>query len=162
MTESNNNIKRLTFAGLTLILLCAIALVGIFAFSILTRSGEPANLITAKQVTQKFLESIHGGDIGLAHLMLSENFSPSISVEQFAELVHQDEEIFSAYESWEICDWGLFVGDGYVIDTSGLLYYGNRKIVTQISLHKDSDSVWRIQGFRFRSDVEPVEFGLCK
>ena len=93
--------------------------------------------------------------------MLSEKFSPSVTVEQFAILIDQDENIFSTYRNWEICEWGLFISDGYVIDTSGLLYYSSGEIVVQISLHQDSDSVWRIQGFNFRTDIAPTPFGLC-
>jgi len=48
------------------------------------------------------------------------------------------------------------------MDVNGLLYYEDGVIVTQISLHKDSDTVWRIQGFRFMPDLEPEPFGLCQ
>lgn len=150
------------FIGLIVTFLCVIPLLSIFAVLLLGGKGEPANINTATRVTQEFLERIHDGDIESAHSMLSEKFNPAVTVEQFAILLHQDENIFRAYNNWEICDWGFFISNGYVIDTSGLLYYDNRKIVVQISLHKDSDSVWRIQGFKFRSDINPVPFGLCQ
>ncbi len=121
MTERANTFKKILFTGCIVISLCAVALLGSFAFMLLSGKGEPANLNTATRVTQKFLESIHAGDIESAHSMLSEKFSPSVTVEQFAILLHQDENIFHAYNNWKICDWGLFISDGYVIDTSGLL-----------------------------------------
>jgi hypothetical protein len=160
MKERLHTDKKILFIGLAVIFICVVALLGIFAHSLGGR-GEPANLKTASRVTQNFLETIHTGDVELAHSMLSEKFRPPVSVQQFAVLLHQDENIFSTYNRWEICDWGLFINDGYVIDTSGLLYYDSKKIVVQISLHKDSDSVWRIQGFRFRPNITPTPFGLC-
>jgi hypothetical protein len=162
MKESSQIFRKASFIGFITIFLSVVALLVVFAFLLLGRKGEPANLNTATGVTQKFLESIHAGNIKAAHSMLSEKFNPSVTVEQFATLIHQDDNIFQAYDNWKICDWGLFISDGYVIDTSGLLYYDNEKIVVQISLHKDSDSVWRIQGFRFRSDIDPMPFGLCQ
>jgi hypothetical protein len=94
--------------------------------------------------------------------MLSEKFFPPISPEQFAALIEQDEDIFNTYQKLEICEWGIYMNNGYIIDTSGLLFYGDGVVVVQISLHKDSDSIWRIQGFYFRLDVTPTAYGLCK
>jgi hypothetical protein len=152
--------KRILFAGCLTIILCG-SLVSIFA-SIWWRAMRDVNLNTATQVTQEFVENIYHGNIELAYSMLSERFSPPISQDQFSELLQEDHTIFSTYEKLEICDWGVFIDDGYVIDTSGLLYFQGRPIVVLISLHKDSDAVWRIQGFRFRPDIDPVPFGLCE
>jgi hypothetical protein len=94
--------------------------------------------------------------------MLSEKFIPPVTKDQFMALIQQDEKKFRTYQKLEICDWGFFVSDGQVIDTQGLFYYDNKAIVVQISLHKDSDSIWRIQGFNFRTDINPTPFGLCQ
>jgi hypothetical protein len=161
MKKRHPMLNKLLLAGCSIIFLFIVVL-GIFAFLSFNGKGEPPNLITAMHVTQEFLESIHIGDIELAHSMLSEKFSPPVSVEQFAMLIRQDENIFHTYLNWKICDWDLFISDGYVIDTTGLLYYDSSKIIVQISLHKDSDSAWRIQGFKFRADVTPTPFGLCQ
>jgi hypothetical protein len=124
--------------------------------------GEPATLAVPERVDKEFLQAIHDGEIAKAHAMLSEKFVPQISQEQFAELIQKDEKIFSTYKSFDVCDWGFFISDGRVITSSGLLHYEGGVIVVEISLHKDSDSTWRIQGFQFRSDVDPIPFGLCK
>jgi hypothetical protein len=145
----------------TLFSLCFLC-VGIFAFVLWGGGGEPANLGVATRVSQKFVGYIHNGQIELAHSMLSEKFSPPVSKDQFAALIQQDERIFRTYQRLEICDWVFFISAGRVIDTSGLLYYEDGVIVIQISLHKDSDAVWRVQGFRFRSDIDPKPFGLCQ
>ncbi len=161
MKEKPHIHKRALFVGCFVFFLCA-AILSIFIFLLLKGKGEPANLITATRVTQEFLESIHVGDMQSAHSMLSEKFRPPVTVEQFAAFIQQDQNIFNTYRDWQICDWGVFIGDGYVIDTSGLLYYESKSIVVQISLHKDSDSIWRIQGFKFRTDISPTPYGLCQ
>jgi hypothetical protein len=135
---------------------------GIVAFLLLGGKGEPANLSTATRVTQEFLENIHAEDIELAYSMLSEKFNPPITKDQFMALIQQDEKFFKTYQKLEICDWGFFISDGQVIDTQGILYYDNKAIVVQISLHKDSDAVWRVQGFGFKPEVNPKPFGLCQ
>jgi hypothetical protein len=162
MREKRYAFRKTLIVGFLVICLCVLTLYGVSTFLIRDRNGDPANLNTAARITQEFLASIHDRDIKSAHSMLSEKFYPPVTEGQFAELLHKDENIFHAYTNWEICDWGIFISDGPVIDTEGLLYYDGRKIVVQISLHKDSDSIWRIQGFRFRPDIEPVPFGLCQ
>lgn len=150
----------ITFSSM-LILLCFVC-GGIFVFALWGGGGEPATLNTATRVSQEFIKYIHNGEIELAHSMISEQFRPPITKDQFAELVHHDERIFKTYQRYDICDWGFYISNGRVIDVSGLLYYEGGVILTQISLHKDSDTVWRIQGFRFRPDVGPEPFGLCQ
>jgi hypothetical protein len=113
-------------------------------------------------VSQEFIEHIHNGEIALAHSMISEKFEPPITEDQLVALIRQDERIFTTYQRYDVCDWGFFISDGRVIDVSGLLYYEDGVILTQISLHKDSDAIWRIQGFRFRPDINPEPFGLCQ
>ena len=160
MKETPRIFKKSLLVGFIVVFLCIAS--GIFSFLLLNGKGEPANLITATNVTQRFLKAIHSGDMELAHSMLSERFNPPVTVGQFTELIQRDQDIFSTYHNLEICNWGLFVSNGYIIDTSGLLYYGSGIIVVQISLHKDSDLIWRIQGFNFRSDINPTPFGLCQ
>jgi hypothetical protein len=162
MQERSRAFIRVFLKGFIAIILCVVAILASFAFLIMNGKGEPANLKTAQRVTREFLESIHTGDIELAHSMLSEKFSPSITVDQFGILIHRDNNVFGTYRKWEICDWGFFMSDGYVIDTSGFLYYEGARIVTKISLHKDSDSIWRIQGLNLRPDITPTPFGMCK
>lgn len=152
--------RTMLFASCITIMLCG-SLVGI-GFVLRNWNRESVNLTTAVHVTNEFLENIHTGDVESAYLMLSEKFSPHISIDQFSELVEQDKDIFSTYQNLDICDWGVFVNDGYIIDTSGLIYFEGGTIVVQISIHKDADAVWRIQGFRFRPDIDPVPFGLCQ
>lgn len=147
---------------ISVIVLCFSLGVGVFACVLFGEGGEPANLGVTTRVSQEFVGHIHKGQIELAHFMLSEKFSPPITKEQFEELVRQDEKIFKTYQTLEVCDWGFFISDGRVIDASGLLHYEDGVIAFQISLHKDSDTVWRVQGFRFRPDVEPKPFGLCE
>jgi hypothetical protein len=134
----------------------------VFAFSLWGGGGEPATLAVAERVDQEFLQAIHNQQIDVAHAMLSEKFIPQISKEQFAKLIKQDEKIFSTYKKFDVCDWGFFVSDGRVITSSGLLYYEGGAIVVETSLHKDSDSVWRVQGFQFKSDIDPKPYGTCK
>ncbi len=143
-------------------LLSCFVCAGIFAFALWGGGGEPATLDVATRVSREFIGHIHNEQIELAYSMISEKFSPPVSKDQFAVLVHQDQRIFETYQKLEICDWGFFISDGRVIDTSGLLYYEDGVIVFQMSLHKDSDTVWRIQGFRFRPNIEPKPFGLCQ
>ncbi len=154
--------KRIVISGCSVIAMCLLCGFGIFAFTLWGGGGEPATLAVAERVDQEFLQAIHDGQIAKAHSMLSEKFVPQISEEQFAELIQKDEKIFSTYKGFNVCDWGFFISDGRVITSSGLLYYEGGVIVVEISLHKDSDSVWRIQGLRFRSDVDPKPFGMCK
>jgi len=153
--------KVVIISGSLLILLCFVC-AGIFVFALWGGGGEPATLNVATRVSQEFIENIHRGEIELAHSMISEEFTPPITKDQLAELVHQDERIFKTYQKFEICDWGFYISDGRVLDTSGLLYYEDGAIIVQISMHKDEDAVWRIQGFRFRPDIEPKPFGLCQ
>jgi len=154
--------KKVALGGCSLIVLCVLCGFGIVAFALWGGGGEPATLAVAERVDPAFLQAIHDGQIEKAHAMLSEKFVPQISPEQFAELIRKDEKIFSTYKRFDVCDWGFFISDGLVITSSGLLYYEGGMIVVEMSLHKDSDTVWRIQGFRFRSDVQPEPFGLCK
>ncbi len=154
--------KRVVIIFSSMFLLSCFICAGVFVFALWGGGGEPATLRVATRVSQEFVEDIHNEQIGVAYSMISEKFSPPISKDQFAILVHQDERIFKTYQTLEICDWGFFISDGRVIDTSGLLYYEDEVIVVQISLHKDSDTVWRIQGFRFRPDINPKPFGLCQ
>lgn len=144
------------------ILLILVFCLGIVLFALWGGGGEPATLNVATRVSQVFIEHIHDGQIDLAYSMLSKKFSPQITIDQFSKLIQQDERIFRTYQKIEACEWSFFISSGRVINTDGLLYYDDRVIRVQISLHKDSDSIWRIQGFRFRSDVDPKLFGLCK
>lgn len=150
----------ITFGSL-LLLLCFVC-VGIVLFALWGGGGEPATLNIVTQISQEFIEYIHNGQIESAHSMISEHFNPPVTKDQFAVLVQQDERIFKTYQKFEICDWGFFISNGRVIDATGLLYYEDGVMVVQISLHKDSDAVWRIQGFRFRPDIDPKPFGLCQ
>ncbi len=154
--------KRIMIGGCGTVILCLLLGFGAFAFAMWGGGGEPATLDVAERVDREFLQAIHNGQIETAHAMLSEKFSPQVSEEQFAELIQQDTRIFSTYEKFDVCDWGLFFSDGRVIDSSGLLYYEDGAIVVQISLHKDSDTVWRVQGLQFKSKIDPEPFGLCK
>lgn len=156
------NLTKIACIAISAFVLCISLGVGVFAYALLGGGGEPANLSVATRVSQEFVRLIHNGQIETAHSMLSEKFSPPVTKEQFVELIRWDEKIFTTYQRLEICDWGFFISDGRVIDAGGLLYYEDGVIVFQISLHKDSDTVWRVQGFRFRSDVEPKPFGLCE
>ncbi len=143
-------------------LLSCFVCAGIFAFVLWGGGGEPATLDVATRTSREFIGYIHNEQIELAYSMISEKFSPPVSKDQFAGLVHEDQRIFETYQRLTICDWGFFISDGRVIDASGLLYYEDGVIVFQMSLHKDSDTVWRIQGFRFRPNIEPKPFGLCQ
>lgn len=154
------NLKRLVIGLCSAIVLCIVSVVGVWAFALWGGGGEPATLLVATQMTREFVQAIHDQKIDVAHSMLSENFSPKISKEQLAALIEQDEEIFNTYQELDICEWGFYVSNGRVITTTGLLYYENGVIVVEISLHKDADAVWRVQGFRFRSDITPTPFGL--
>lgn len=154
--------KKIAIWGCGAILICVLSIISVYAFALWGGGGESATLAVATRVSQDFVQSIHDQQIEDAHAMLSEKFNPQITVEQFSRLVRQDEKIFSTYKRLDICDWGFFISDGRVINTSGLLYYESEAIVVEISVHKDSDSVWRVQGFQFRSDVQPTPFGLCK
>ncbi len=154
--------KKTVIIFSSLILLFCFVCVSIVMFALWGGGGEPATLDVAARVSQEFVEHIHNGQLEVAHSMISEKFSPPITKDQFAALIEQDERIFNTYQKLEICDWGFFISDGRVIDANGLPYYQSEAIVVQISLHKDTDAVWRIQGFRFRPDIEPVPFALCK
>jgi hypothetical protein len=157
-----HHVRVLTYL-VVFIVLCILAITTSVAIRLLNQRGEPANPNTIRHVSEKFLEAIHTGDIESAHSMLSEKFSPSITTSQFSELVMQDKEIFDTFVGMEMCEWGVFIEDGYVLDSTMLIYYGNnRRIMAQISLHKDSDNVWRIQGFRFKPDVDASPYGLCR
>ena len=153
--------KIILLASCITVILC-ILFVSLIGFALWWANRESINFNTAKQVTLEFVENIHYGNIETAYSMLSEKFAPPITMEQFSELIQQDQAIFNTYEQLDICEWGVFYHNGYIIDTNGLLYYKGGAIFVQISLHKDSDAVWRIQGFKFSSDIEPVPFGLCK
>jgi hypothetical protein len=144
------------------IMLTCFVSISLVLFALWGGGGDPANLGVATRVSQEFVQYIHNGQIETAHSMLSEKFSPPVTTEQFAELIQQDERIFKSYQKLEICDWGFYISDGRVIDAGGLLYYGDGAIAFQISLHKDSDAVWRVQGFRFRPEIAPEPFGLCQ
>ena len=149
------------------ILGCAVFLLfimclGLIFFVLWGGGGEPATLNVATRVSQEFLEYIHNENITLAHSMISEKFKPPLTKDQFEALIRQDERIFRTYQRYDVCDWEFFISDGRIIGVSGLLYYEDGVILTQISLHKDSDAIWRIQGFRFRADTPPIPYGLCE
>lgn len=154
-------IKIALFLGCAILLACFI-FVSFFVFALWGGGGEPATLAVAMRVDQEFLQAIHNQKIDIAHEMLSEKFSPQISKEQLFALIQKDERIFSQYKRFDVCDWGVFISDGRVITSSGLLYYEGGVIVVEISLHKDSDHIWRIQGFNFKADISPSPFGLCQ
>lgn len=154
--------KKVIVIFSSLILLVCFICTGMFIYALWGGGGEPATLNVATRVSQEFIEYIHNGQIELAHSMISEKFDPPVTEDEFAALVRQDERIFKTYQKFEVCDWGFFISDGRVIDVSGLLYYEDGVVAVQISLHKDSDAVWRIQGFRFRPDIDPKPFGLCR
>jgi hypothetical protein len=145
--------------GCSVVFVCILTLI---ALSWIVHVREGVNLVNATKVDREFIENIHDLEIDRAYLMLSEKIYPFITKEQFSALIYQDEHIFKEYDNLEICDWGVYIDNGLVIDTTGLLYYNSKAIVVQISLHKDSDSVWRVQGFRFSSDISAEPFGLCK
>jgi hypothetical protein len=154
--------KKIAIGGCSVIVLCLLLGFGIYAFALWGGGGEPATLIVAERVDQEFLQAIHNRQIDTAYAMLSEKFTPKISKEQLAELIQQDEKIFSSYKKFDVCDWEFYISNGRVITSSGLLYYEGGVIVVETALHKDSDSVWRVQGFQFRSDIAPKPFGFCK
>jgi len=158
----STRLKKLVIGSCGVIALSIVVVAGLLAFALWGGGGEPATLNIAIRVTREFVQAIHDQQIDTAYSMLSEKFSPQITKEQFAALIQQDEDIFNTYRELNICDWGFFISDGRVITTSGLLYYGGAAIVVEISLHKDSDTIWRIQGFQFRSDINPTPFGLCQ
>lgn len=135
---------------------------GLIFFVLWGGGGEPATLSVATRVSQEFIEHIHNGDITLAHSMISEKFEPPLTADQLEALIRQDERIFTTYQRYNVCDWEFTISDGRGIGVSGLLYYEDGAIVTQISLHKDSDAIWRVQGFRFRPDIDPEPFGICQ
>jgi hypothetical protein len=87
---------------------------------------------------------------------------PRPTIQQFEDLIRKDESIFAAYETLDVCDWGLFWQNGLVIDEQILLHYERTAILVRVSLHKDSDAVWRIQGFYFDAAADTAPFGLCK
>jgi hypothetical protein len=154
--------KRVAIGGCFVIALCLLSIIGLFLFALRGGGGEPASLAVPVRVNREFVQAIHNQQIDVAYTMLSEKFSPKISKEQFALLTQKDQKIFSAYKKLDVCDWGFFISDGRVITSSSLLYYEGGVIVVEVSLHKDADSVWRVQGFRFRPDVSDKTFGLCK
>ena len=134
------------------ILLFLVLCLGIVLFTLWGGGGEPATLSVAMRVSQVFIEHLHRGQTDIAYSMLSEKFSPRITLEEFSKLVQQDDRIFKTHQNFEICEWSFFISNGRVINTDGLLFYEDGVIRVQIYLHKDSDTIWRIQGFRFRSD----------
>lgn len=73
-------------------------MIGVYAFTLWGGGGEPATLEVATRVSQEFVQAIHDQQIETAHAMLSEKFSPQITVEQFSKLVQQGEKIFSTYK----------------------------------------------------------------
>ena len=144
---------------LVIFLLCGF---GVFAFALWGGSGEPATLAVPIRVDQEFLQNIHDQQIDSAYALLSEILIPHISKEQFVALIQKDKTIFSSYKKFDVCDWGFFISIGRVLTSSGLLFYNGGEIIVEITLHKDADSVWRIQGFKFRSDLDPKPYGFCK
>jgi len=140
----------------------AVIIVGLLAFLLWGGGGEPATLSVPIRVDSEFLQAIHDQDIDLVYGLISENFKPPISKDQLVPLIQQDQKIWDNYQRFDVCEWGFFLSDGRVITSSGLLYYTGGAIVAEISLHKDSDSVWRVQGFRFRPDISPKPYGLCQ
>ena len=105
------------------IVLCAICGFGIYAFSLWGGGGKPATLGVAIDVDQAFVQAIHDQRYETAYAMLSEVFVPQISIDQFTKLIQRDGLIFSTFQRLDVCDWGFFISNGRVIDSSGLLYY---------------------------------------
>lgn len=153
--------KTLIIFGCVIFSFC-FTCVSIYIFALWGGGGEPATLTTATRVSQEFIGYINAGEITSAHSMISEKFKPPLTESQLEALIRQDERILKTYQRYDVCDWGFFISDGRVIDVSGLLYYEDGVILVQMSLHKDSDAIWRVQGFRFRSDIDPEPFGLCQ
>jgi hypothetical protein len=153
--------KALLPAVLILILLC----LGFGAYTGIDFIQNLSNgkyLNAATSAAQSFLQHIHSGDIDAAYTMLSEMFQPQITRDQFVGLVQQDKLVFSTYRQFRVCEWGLYMDKGMVVDLHGLVDYDNGALVTQITLHRDSDAVWRVQGFRLDSSAIPRPFGICK
>lgn len=154
--------KKLVIGGCCAVGLCTLGMLALYVLIFWGKDGEPANLAVATRVSQQFVQAIHDQQIETAYGMLSEKFSPPITLEQFEMLIRQDEMIFLTFERLMVCDWGFYISDGRVMTTSSLLQYEDGVIVVEISLHKDSDSIWRVQGFRFRPDIPPQPFGQCR
>lgn len=154
--------KKIGIGGCSVTVLCVLGFLALLAFVLWGGGGEPATLDVATRVPREFVQAIHDQQIDKAYAMLSEKFSPQVSKEQLEALIERDERIFSTYKKFDVCDWGFFISDGRVITTSGLLYYEDGAIAVEVSLHKDSDTVWRVQGFQFRSDISPEPFGNCR
>lgn len=154
--------SKIMLAIATFILLVCLLSAGFIGVSLVRKLRQGNFLDAARSASQEFLQDIHYGRLDSAYSRLSEKFEPRISKVQFGELIQRDRPIFSTYRYLEVCEWGLFVDNGLVVNLHGLLYYGNGVIVVQISLHKDSDATWRIQGFRLDSASDPRPYGLCK
>ncbi len=142
------------------ILFLFLCVISAAAFALWGGGGEPATLAVAIRVNTEFIEALHNEEYDTAYGMLSEKF-PQISQDKFIEVVQLDQEIFSSYKRLSVCQWEFWISDGRVVSSSAILYYGSKAIVVQSSLHKDSDTIWRVQGFQFRPDLDPVPWRLC-
>jgi hypothetical protein len=151
------------FLNLALVVISIMLLTCVISFALLVwgGGGEPATLIVASRAGNQFVAAIHNQDIDTAYGMLSEQF-PQVSKTEFSKFLLKDEKIFATYQRLDICEWGFFISNGRVITSTGLLYFENGVIVVEMSLHKDTDTIWRVLGFRFRSDMNPVPYGLCQ
>lgn len=143
---------------LSLCLICA----GVVGVSLVRNLRQGRYLDIATATSRQFLEAIHDGNTNAAYSMLSDRFEPRITSAQFEELIQRDRQIFATYQRLDVCQWGLFMDEGLVIDLHGLLHYGGGVVVVQISLHDDSDGFWRIQGLRLDAATSPRPYGLCK